>query len=71
MLELIKDSLGGRGSIAPQGKDSLQYRVSSIKDFIDVIIPHFDKYPLITQKRVDFEVFKIMIMQLKFSHHIT
>ena len=33
---------------------SVQYRVGSLKDLNDKIIPHFDKYPLITQKKADF-----------------
>lgn len=30
------------------------YRVTNIKYIKDIIIPHFSRYPLITQKRVDF-----------------
>lgn len=42
-LELIKSSLGV-GRISKQGKDSLQYLVTSVKE-LEVIIDHFDKYP--------------------------
>jgi hypothetical protein len=31
-------------------RDSALYSVGSIKDLINVIIPHFDKYPLLTKK---------------------
>ena len=34
----------------------IQYRVTSLKDLINVIIPHFDKYPLISKKRADYEL---------------
>jgi len=71
LLKLIKDSLGGVGDIAPQGKDGVQYRVSSIKDIIDVIIPHFDKYPLITQKWGDFELFKRIVYMIDRKEHVT
>lgn len=37
---------------------SVIYSVSSIKDINNVIIPHFDKYPLLTQKRPDFLLFR-------------
>ncbi len=50
ILELIKSYFG---NISKQGKDCLQYRVSSIKDII-TIISYFEKDPLITQKRTDF-----------------
>ena len=35
----------------------VQYRVSSIKE-LQVIIQHFDNFPLITQKWSDFQLFK-------------
>jgi hypothetical protein len=34
-----------------QSKNSVQYRVGSLKDLNEKIIPHFDKYPLISQKK--------------------
>lgn len=34
------------------------YSVQSARALSDVIIPHFDKYPLITQKRADYLLFK-------------
>jgi len=35
------------------------YSVKSIKDLINIIIPHFDRYPLITRKWIDYELFKL------------
>ncbi len=34
------------------------YSVQSARAIANVIIPHFDKYPLITQKRADYLLFK-------------
>jgi len=34
------------------------YSVQSARDIAKVIIPHFDKYPLITKKRADYLLFK-------------
>ncbi len=42
------------------------YRVYKLKDIIGVIIPHFNNYPLITQKQSDFIIFK-EIVSLMFS----
>jgi hypothetical protein len=42
------------GTISPQSKDSVQYRVASLKDLNGLIIPHFDIYPLMTQKKPTF-----------------
>jgi hypothetical protein len=44
--------------------------VSSTKD-LKVIIEHFDKYQLITQKRADFELFKQIVDMLSRKEHLT
>ena len=49
----------------------LIYFVSSIEELTNVIIPHFDKYPLATQKRKDFELFKLALGVLKSKKHTT
>jgi hypothetical protein len=49
---LIKASLKGVGQIYNNGNGAYQYRVYSMKD-LSVIIAHFDKYPLLTQKLAD------------------
>lgn len=54
ILERIKSYFGNKGNISKQGKDSLQYRVAALQDLINVIIPHFNKYPFLTQKKTDF-----------------
>jgi len=45
------------GKIFKHGENSYEYRVSSIKDLL-IIIEHFDKYPLITQKLDYYILFK-------------
>lgn len=47
------------------------YAVQSVKDISHVIIPHFDKYPLLTQKRADFELFKSTVDLLNRKVHRT
>jgi len=36
-----------------------------------VIINHFDKYPLITQKRADYELFKQAVELMEQKEHLT
>lgn len=55
---MVRTFFNGVGGITYHGKNTVQYRVGSIQDFTNVIIPHFDKYPLITKKRADYELFK-------------
>ena len=71
LLKQVQDYFGGVGNITKQGKDSLQYRVSSLEDITKVIIPHFDRYPLITQKKADFELFKLAVEIMNQKGHLT
>ena len=58
------------GSISKQGAQTIQYSVQSVKDLV-VIIDHFDKYPLITQKRADYELFKQVFYLIFRKEHLT
>jgi len=70
ILELIQ-KIFGVGNITKQGEDGVQYRVESIRDLIHVIIPHFDKYPLLTQKKVDFLLFKEIVNLMNRKEQLT
>ena len=79
LLELIK-STWGVGNIfdnntinnkTKEPKNSILYSVSSLQDLKNVIIPHFVKYPLITQKRADFELFKLIVELMSHKAHLT
>lgn len=54
LLEQIQAYFGGIGSIVKQGENVVAYRVSSLKDILNHVLPHFDKFPLITYKRGDY-----------------
>jgi LAGLIDADG endonuclease len=69
-LELIKSYFGGIGDIT-EVKNSVQYRVTSQHDLINVIIPHFIKFPLITQKCAYFEFFKMVTEIMSRKEHLT
>lgn len=70
LLEMIKLSFNGVGGVHKHGKLSVHYRVSSIKD-ISIILDHFDKHPLITQKRADYELFKQAFELIERKEHLT
>ena len=69
LLYQIKDYFGV-GTITKHGSTTLEYRVKSLKD-LTVILSHFEKYPLISQKWSDFELFKLAISLLKNKEHLT
>jgi hypothetical protein len=47
------------------------YSVQSYKELIRVIIPHFDKYPLLTQKKADYLLFKSAVCLMSEGEHLT
>lgn len=52
-------------------KNSAVFKVLKLKDLTDVIIPHFLNYPLISQKKSDFELFKMVIDLMNNGEHLT
>ena len=55
----------------PNNSSTVEFRVSTLKDIVNVIIPHFDKYPLITKKYYDYILFKqVILLMLNKVHNI-
>lgn len=71
LLESIRSFFNGAGSIHKQSNNIIQYRVTSIKDLTQLIIPHFDKYSLLTQKKSDFILFKQVVDLMNLKEHLT
>ena len=69
LLESIK-SYFCAGHISKTRSESYQFRVDSIKD-IQVIIDHFDRYPLISQKFGDYQLFKQAYVLWLNKEHLT
>lgn len=47
------------------------FSVNSIEELTQIIIPHFDKYPLLTKKREDYLLFKQAVAIIKNKQHLT
>jgi hypothetical protein len=45
VLKLIQNYFDGVGSLTKASQDTIHYRVASLRDLTNVIIPHFEKYP--------------------------
>jgi hypothetical protein len=58
------------GIISKQGENVIKFQVRSNKD-LAVIIDHFDKYPLITQKKSDYLLFKQAFNLISRKEHLT
>jgi hypothetical protein len=50
---------------------AVEFRVSILKDLVDVILPHFDNYPLITKKHSDYLLFKQIVLIMLNKEHST
>lgn len=70
VLKDIQNYLGGIGRIGKFAQDAYALRVNTISEMIK-IIDHFDKYPLISQKRADYLLWKEIIMMMHRKEHIT
>ena len=58
------------GKIYKHGPASLQFCVENIKE-LETIINHFNKYPLITIKRADYELSRLIVEKIKRKEHLT
>lgn len=70
LLENIRNYFSNVGNIQFRKDGYIEFIVSSIKD-IEVIINHFDSYPLITQKWSDYQLFKQTFELIKRKEHLT
>ena len=71
LLEMLKEYFGA-GNIFYSSKDeTFRLKVSNLDQLQDIIIPHFDKYPLISQKQGDYLLFKDVISRMLNKEHLT
>ncbi len=71
LLEL-QQFFGGCGSIIKsKNRNTVRFSVSDIKDLTTFIIPHFEKYPLLTQKSADFLLFKQIVDLMNKKAHLS
>ena len=71
LLESLKAFFGGLGSIKKSGNSTFSYRIESSEQIIKIILPFFDKYPLITEKLGDYLLFKKVIELRSTKEHLT
>jgi hypothetical protein len=71
LIQSIQDFFGGIGYISkPNNRSTVEFRVSTLKDINNIIIPHFDNYPLITKKLSDYILFKkVALLMLNKEHN--
>ena len=70
LLMKIKSFFNEIGSISFSNDNGAMYRVNKLDDIINIIIPHFDKYSLITQKQSDYKIFKNIVELIYKGEHL-
>ena len=70
LLLQIQEFFGGVGSVSESGNLGY-YSVSSVKDLTNIIIPHFNKYFLLTKKAADFILFKKIVDLMNNKVHLS
>ena len=69
LLMKIKSFFNNIGKIYTRDT-SIDYVVRSLDEITKIIIPHFDKYPLITRKYSDFIIFKNIVELMNKGEHL-
>ena len=60
------------GTIRPDRSDkTLKYEVRSIVDLVNNVIPHFEKYPILSERRKDFDLFSEICESMYRKEHLT
>lgn len=70
LLALIKKYFDNKGQDLKVTDDKVRLTISAIKD-LELVINHFDKYPLITQKLADYLLFKQAYSLICSKEHLT
>jgi LAGLIDADG endonuclease len=71
LLDNIQKSLGVGYVYYNSHDKTYKWKVSNINEISDIIIPHFRKYYLLTQKRADFELFAKIVEIMLCKEHLT
>lgn len=72
LLYAIQKFFGGIGYIhISKNRQTAVFKITKLKDIIDVIIPHFNKYPLLGCKEIDFKLWSQCVELMVRKEHLT
>ena len=61
----------GCGVVRKNNGDRMAYRVRNKEHLLKIIVPFFQKHPLLTKKRIDFEKFRTVLLMMTQEVHLT
>ncbi len=71
VLSAIRDYFSCGGFRPDRSDNTIKFEVRDLASLIAKVIPHFERYPLISGKRQDFEKFAAICGQLERRRHLT
>jgi hypothetical protein len=73
VLYLLKEFFNDKGHISFSNKEKTiaRYKISNLNDIVNLILPHFENYPLVTSKYLNFLDFKKAILFIKSGEHLS
>jgi hypothetical protein len=60
----------GNINLDNRGEDALKFNVTKLDDIISKVIAHFDKYPLLTSKNLDYQDFRRVAYMMRDGLHL-
>ena len=70
ILHALKNYFGC-GVVRKNNGDRMAYRVRSMEHLLKIIVPFFQKHPLVSKKRIDFEKFRTVLLMMTREVHLT
>jgi len=70
LLHQLQAFFGGQGTLTTTSKVG-RYTIVGISDIINLLIPHFNQYPLQSAKVIDYELWKSCILIMQSLGHLT
>ena len=71
VLTAIREYFGCGGFRPDRSDKTLKYEVRDLASLLTKVIPHFERYPLMSSKRRDFETFATICRLLERQRHLT
>jgi hypothetical protein len=72
LLKSLQSFFNGIGQVGVISTRKLAYfEVTKLNDIVNIIIPHFDRYPLQSVKKIDYELWKQCILLMANKEHLS
>lgn len=72
LLISVQQYFKNTGYISHNAKtNTVSYSITKLSDLVNIVIPHFNNYPLKTKKQADYLLFREILMMMQRREHLT